>query len=611
MLKLTVLPSRPQDGNIAADFLPGDDLLGAISGAGIRINAHCGHRGICGKCRVQVVSGALSAETEEERKHLGPELLRDGWVLACRRRALGDCTICVPLTATGDYGSGKQLGQEIFVAAEPHVRKHLLRLNPASLQDQTPDLERIMAALPEGTKPDSAVIREIPRLIREGNYEITAAVFRKELIRLEPGDTTGRLYGIAFDVGTTTVAGYLGDLNTGKLLASASTLNRQSAMGADVITRVSRILEYGKALDQLQKLIVESLNSLIGILLEMTGVDRSDIFLVTSAGNTTMSHLLLGVSPASMAVSPFIPAFRTAPGCAAAGIGLELGEHAVLLQAPNIAGFVGSDTVAAVTATQGMRSEFPCLLIDIGTNAELVLFTGTEILTCSTAAGPAFEGAGISCGMRAEPGAIESVEMGTDVEISTVKGDPPRGVCGSGLLDTVSELVRLGIVTPSGRIRGEGKVDDLPPALRSRIDSSRREKKFIICKGKNEVAILQKDIRELQLAKGAIQAGIEILMREAGIPADVLASVILTGAFGSRLRTDSLKNLGVLSFIGEERIKQVDNAAGMGAFMYLVSKSEFAEAVRLAPHIRHVELALHDGFQKTFIRCLELGPGRD
>jgi uncharacterized 2Fe-2S/4Fe-4S cluster protein (DUF4445 family) len=604
---MKVLPHRRD-----IELCPEETLGEAIARAGIPINAHCGLKGKCGKCRIRIISGEPGPPAAAERKHLAESLLRDGWALACQRKAGTDSLITVEVPqAAANPVENKSIGADAVIEPDPHVAKRCIRMKPASMEDQMPDLERMLDSLPGECRADPGIIKTIPAAIRQSDFTATAVIFNRTVTGLEAGDTTGRSYGIAIDLGTTTVAGYLGDLETGRLLASGSTLNRQAALGADVVSRIAATLDNEKALVRLQDLAVDSINGLISELLEKSGVERRHVYLAAVVGNTTMSHLLLGVSPANLARSPFIPAFRGTQVVAATSIGMDLEAPARLIIAPNIAGYVGSDTVAAIAAIEDGGDNLPFVLIDIGTNAEIALFTADRTMTCSAAAGPAFEGAGIVCGMRAEPGAIDSIKINADVAATVLGGATPRGICGSGLIDGVAELLRLGIVTGSGKMKNRDEAETLPEALRERIRGAGREKRFVICSGENEIAVFQKDIRELQMAKGAIQAGLEILLKEAGLRADQIAGAILTGAFGSRLDIANLTRIGILTCPGRDRIRQTDNAAGLGAFMFLNSASRLRKAEKMAGAIEHIELAAHRDFQAAFVRCLNFEQHRE
>jgi uncharacterized 2Fe-2S/4Fe-4S cluster protein (DUF4445 family) len=319
-----------------------------------------------------------------------------------------------------------------------------------------------------------------------------------------------------------------------------------------------------------------------------------------------MSHLLLGVSPAGVASAPFVPAFSRSLKGSAADLGLKsLPAYTRFVLLPNVAGYVGSDTVGVILATKLYDLPGTWLAIDIGTNGEVALASGGRLLTCSTAAGPAFEGASISQGMRAEPGAIYQVRLENDVEI-TVAGDmKPAGICGSGLIDAVSEMVRLGIVKSSGRIKSPQDLQPgFPAALINRIKQNGNGNKFILAEGEREVAITQSDVNELQLGKGAVRAGMEILLKELGLKASDLDGILLAGAFGSNLRPASLKGIGMLPDVGLDRVKSVGNAAGTGAILALLSKRQLEIALALPKRIEHVELSLHSGFQRAFARGL-------
>ena len=402
------------------------------------------------------------------------------------------------------------------------------------------------------------------------------------------------------------MAGYLVSLVDGRVLRTASATNSQRTHGADVISRIAYTTEHQDGRIRLKHLVLETVDNLVVKLLTESGIRREQVYSMVFIGNTVMSHLLVGASAVGVASSPFVPSFaRSLEGRA-----VELGLYSVpsytrFTLLPNVAGYVGSDTVGVMLATKIANLPGTWLAVDIGTNGEVVLSSGGRLVTCSTAAGPAFEGACISQGMRAEPGAIYQVDLNNDVQIKTIAGVPSRGICGSGLIDSISEMYRLGILRPNGRLKSSEKCPhEVPEIIRKRIRPNRRSWKFVLAEGETEVAITQKDISELQLGKGAVRAGIEILMETLGITADQLDGILLAGAFGSNLRPESIQGIGMFPPIALEKIKAVGNAAGTGAVMALLSKKQMRVAQSLPERVEHIELSLHQAFTHKFAQAI-------
>jgi len=589
----------------------GGSILDAAVAAGVPVEGTCGGKGTCGKCRVRLISGRAVDPTPAETRQIPPEKLSAGWVLACQRPVADGLAIRVETAVESGPGKESLEGVAAVVAAEPVVEKHFLRLAAPTVDDQQPDLERLLSGLPlDGVLAGPGVLANLPRTLRESGFEVTAVLAGRRLLAVEPGDTTGRSFGLALDLGTTTLAGYLVDLGTGKTLAASSLSNPQRSLGADVISRINHVSENPGGLRQLQEMVLEALNRLIEDLLSGGAVAAEEVYEAVVVGNTTMAHLFLGIDPSYLAPAPFIPAFRRPLEVTAGELGLAMHPGARVLMLPNIAGYVGSDTVGVMTATGLDRNQGWRLAVDIGTNGEVVLAGGGRILTCSTAAGPAFEGAHIRHGMRAARGAIESVKMDQEVTLGTIGGAAPAGICGSGLIDAVAGMLRAGVINPSGRLADPATgAAHLPPGLRDRLRKTEGGSEFILASGSQsaageDIAITQKDLRELQLAKGAILAGIRILLGEAGITAGEISEVYLAGAFGNFISRASAVAIGLLPDIPLERIIPVGNAAGDGARLALISRTERERALSLADRAEHVELSARRDFQDLFVQAL-------
>lgn len=589
----------------------GTTLYTAAQEAGIALQTPCGGKGTCGKCKVRIVEGYKAMEpTADVKKHLSAEELEQGWVLACRYEVDADLTVEVPQFV--DAAKRKvDLSKSVCEVDEtPVVEKKLLKLEKPTVHDSRADLERLYSALPGQTAgPDLELLRSLPHVLRESQFQVTAVTRQIRLVAVEPGDTTGRAFGLAVDIGTTTVVGWLMNLADGRALAAAAVTNPQQAFGADVISRITYAAKSRENLMRLHKGVIGAINGIVRNLVEQTGVKREEIYEAVMVGNTTMSHLFLGVDPANLAPAPFVPAFCRPMEVRAAELGLELNPAATVTVLPNIAGYVGSDTVAVMLATCLDEGSEIRLVIDIGTNGEIVLAGGGRILTCSTAAGPAFEGAQIKHGMRAADGAIEKVWVeDDDVQIAAIGGQGIKGICGSGLVDSVAALFKAGVIAPTGRLKrvGEG---GLPEKLAGRLKQGPGGPEFVLATSRqtvsgSDIVLTQKDIRELQLAKGALHAGTNILLKEMGItPAD-LDQVLLAGAFGSYINKESALDIGLLPDVDPQKVISVGNAAGDGARMALVSNKARQRAIDLAQKAEHVELSVRPEFQQEFVASL-------
>jgi len=585
-------------GKHTVTFLPGrveilvetgTTIREAAIEAGVELEGPCGGKGTCGKCRVRLT------RTGEE-------------VLACRTAVTGDVVVEVPQLEVSLYRKSELSQKDLPVVPDPGIQKAVLQTASPSLETQVADASRLLAALGREADFRLAALRSLPGAVRAEKGLVTAVLAGDQVLAVEAGDTGSRFYGLAVDIGTTTVVAVLVDLLSGETLAAASATNSQNAFGADVIARIEYAGSHPRGLSQLQHRVVQVINRLIAGLTRMTGVAAEEIYQVAVAGNTTMNHLFLGLDPAALAPSPFIPvATRFAP-VAAGELGLAVASFAPVHVLPNIAGYVGGDTAGVIIATGIDREPGIHLAVDIGTNGEMVLAVDGRLLACSAAAGPAFEGAQIRHGMRAAAGAIEGVRVDGDVHLRVIGDVPARGICGSGLVDAVSELLRAGIIDSGGRMMTRDSARGLPAALRDRLGGDEGGGFFVLASredtGGKAVVLTQKDVRELQLAKAAIRAGIEILLAEEGLTAGNIDRVLLAGAFGSYIDKAGALALGLLPPVPPERIVSVGNAAGAGARLAVLSAEARRRAVALAREVRHVELSARPDFQERFIDCL-------
>lgn len=607
MLKVKFIPQ-----NKLIEVESGTNLLKAADQAGLYVEGDCAGKGTCGKCRVKVIEGNRGDPTDAEKEQLSDSELKAGWVLACTRKVEQNCVVEVPLQRDAYTRKTTMPGGVENLEAEPFVEKIAVKLDLPALKDQVADLERLLIKL---DRPNLTVnLRELaglPALLRNNGFSVTVVISGSRLISIEPGDTTDQLYGIAFDIGTTTIVGSLLDLKTAAVLAVAAATNPQNIYGADVISRITHASQVKGGLKQLQDKVIGSANEIIRDLLRQTKIARDHVYEIVIVGNTTMSHFFMGVDPAYLAPAPFIPAYSRALDVEASELGLKINPAGRVVFLPNIAGYIGSDTVGVILATNMDRRRDICAAIDIGTNGELVLVANGKLTACSTAAGPAFEGAQIKQGMRAAAGAIEAVSyVNGDIELSIIGNTPACGICGSGLIDAAAALLDAGLIEPSGRfINPEENPDEVPAHFKDRLRRGPGGFEFVLVPGAksetgDDLVLTQGDLRELQLAKGAIYAGLMILLKEAGISENDLDQVLLAGAFGNYVRKESALTIGLLPQLPPEKIIAVGNAAGDGSKMALASKAVRARALTTPEKVEHLELSTRPDFQDIFVNAL-------
>jgi uncharacterized 2Fe-2S/4Fe-4S cluster protein (DUF4445 family) len=588
----------------------GTVLTDAMHRAGIALQLTCGGKGTCGKCRVELHPD-LPEPTEDDVRHISEDDLARGVRLACR--TVVDRPLRVLVGSELRALAGKILvdGAERDIDLDPSVEKRFLELPTPSLEDQAADLFRIKRAIApdvESCPPvDIDVLRELPDILRTADFRTTVVTTNGRIVAVEPGDTTGRRYGLAVDLGTTTLVGTVLDLSDGRVLAHASRLNAQMVHGEDTISRITYALQSPDSRDDLTAKVRGDVNEIIAEAAERAGIDQDEIYEATFAGNTTMSHLFLGLDPGGLSQIPFVPVTNAAVNLRASDVGIAIHPRGNLHILPNIAGFVGSDTVAAMLACDFLEEGPSRLLVDVGTNGELALRHGDTLIVCSTAAGPALEGAALSCGMRAANGAIEHCGIGTDdFDLAVIGGGDPVGLCGSGIIDILATLLDAGIVDSYGGIAHPDALPDSAPAfLKDRIvDDGSGQPAVLLARGddssgRRDVVITQRDIRQIQLAKGAISAGIVLLLDQAGLGVDDLSEIVLAGAFGNYITTESARRIGLLPQIPTGRIRFVGNAASTGARMALLSRAARRDADLLRHRTTHLELATLPAFMNT------------
>lgn len=588
-------------------FAPGGTTLAETAGrAGVFIALPCGGRGACGKCVVKVLEGELSPPTEAEIRNLGEERIREGFRLACQARVMGAATVEVPpeRRALERKEIGLLLSREFTI--EPAVRSCMAEVPGGSIGDQRSDLERLRSALPDDFQlPCSlAALRHLPASVRAAGGSVKVVASEDRILDVLPASRPGGVYGAAVDLGTTTVVGYLFDLEGGRYLASAASYNPQAQHGADVISRINHAMSISHGLSELHGEAVGVVNEVIGQAAGQAGVSVDEVYEVVVVGNTCMHHLFLGLDPRHLGQSPYVPAISEMVTLPARRLGVNVHRAARVVVLPVIAGFVGADTVGVILATDLTSRPRPILAIDIGTNGEVALWTGERLLVASCAAGPAFEGAQIHNGVRARPGAIERVEVRDgDLAVRTIGGMPAVGICGSGLFDAVAVLLELGLIDTTGRL---AEPDGLPAPLARRVVGEGRDKRIVLVSASDSadgraIVLTQGDVRQVQLAKAAIRAAVELLLAEAGLEATDVGEVLLAGAFGNYVNPHSILRMGLLPrTISAERVHGVGNAAGAGAAMALLSMEARRKAVQIAEEATHLELFTSGAFQDVF-----------
>ena len=582
---------------------PGVSVFDAASWNGIAIDSTCGGHGTCKKCKVQITEGIVPISRLDIRA-FNQEELKNGWRLACVARATENLAITVPAMTTRPKAATVGVGRQVIL--RPAVQKRYIELVEPTLHDQRPDIQRVKDAIDDlEVIVEFGVLQKLPTVLRKNDFKVTAVVVDDVLIDVEPGDTTEFRYAIAYDLGTTTVVATLLDLNSGTPIGVKSMLNKQQPFGADVISRISATMLDENALSRLRNAAQSTLDELTQEVIKEAKVNKDNVYEVAIAGNATMIQLILGVDPEPVGVAPFITASQYWPVLNAKEFGINIHPQARAYSFPSLGAYVGGDIVAGVLASGMDRDKRVRLFIDVGTNCEIVLSDGNKIITTAAPAGPAFEAASIKCGMRAADGAIEVVKITKDgVTLQVIGEVEPQGMCGSGLVDAVAELAKIGVLDQSGRFISKEELEKNFPKLSDRlIDLESTEKAFILHGDKNDplVYLTQRDVRELQFAKASIATGWRLLMEQLELKDDDIQQVLLAGSFGSYLSPASAIQIGLVPKIPVMRIVSVGNVAGEGAKMVLLSQPERNGANALLNEVEYVELSDRADFNDKFV----------
>lgn len=578
----------------------GNTFLECAQQLGVGLISICGGRGSCGGCKIQVVEGSFSTLTSIEREELTLQELQQGFRLACQARPTSDCKLRVPPESMSSPQRTQVNGENVLVDLDPSTTAYHLKMIAPSLTDLQGDTERVLESLSRQHQVqchaiDLDVLRKASAQLRSWNWEAMAVVRHEEVIALCQYDS--HRLGLAVDLGTTKIAAYLVDVSDGRTLAAMGEMNPQISYGEDVITRISYSMESSENSNRLRESVIEAINKLAGNLCLEVDASPEEIDEAVIVCNTAMHHLFLGISVEQLARVPFVPAIRQAVDTKARDVGLCLAPGSYVHLLPNIAGFVGADHVAMLLAIESSKAIGITLAIDIGTNTEICLAVDGKLTSVSCASGPAFEGGHIKDGMRAASGAIERIRIEhEEVFYQTVDGAPPIGICGSGIIDALAQLYLNGILDENGRMTGDC------PRVR-KVDGQRE---FVIVAEKERngaaaITITQHDIRELQMAKAAIQVGIRALLESSGHSFDDINKVVIAGAFGSYIDASNAIAIGMLPSLPLDRFQQVGNAAGMGAKLALLSLRKRAEAQSIAHQASYIELATTPNFMENFI----------
>jgi len=610
----------------------GTDLLTAALKTGIHIYNSCGGEGVCGRCKVIVKKGDYITEdsgrtAEKERK--------EGYVLACRTTPESDMEVLVPeesmlgdleiLTEeikakrlAGLYTPVEEIEEERHKTAAkifkhgPLSTKLFLKLPKPTIDDNSGDADRLLKEIKKHHKEINIMqvglsnIKKLPRLLREGGWEVTVTLGNRnktiEVVLIEPGDQSKKNFGVAVDIGTTTIVAYLVNLDSQKVLGSKASYNPQVDFGEDVISRII-FAQHEKGLEKLHHAVIDTVNTLIDNLIKEAKLTLDDVTAVISAGNTTMTHLLLKIDPAYIRKEPYIPAVNFMPVIRAAEAGIKINPRGLLACLPCIGSYVGGDIVAGILASGMDKAKDLTLFIDLGTNGEVVLGNKEWLMACSTSAGPCFEGGGLKSGIRAMKGAIQNISIkNNSLECQTIGNLPPRGICGSGVVDIISELLKNKIIDRSGRIK-ENKI--------CKVRDSEGVKEIILAEAKDsatgkDITIDENDIKNLIHSKGAIYTGIEVLLKEAGFKKSDIKHIFIAGGLGTALNIRSAINIGLLPDLPEKNFIFLGNTSVAGAKMCLLSSEAMEAADSIANKMAYLDLSTSASFMNNYSAALFL-----
>ena len=649
----------------------GINVLEASRLLGVDIEGLCGEKKVCGKCKVRIEEGRfekygieskmtnVSVWQEEEEKFIVAREKETGHRLACVAEIQGDILVYVPEESRAGKQVVSKAARDIHIDHNPAVKIYTVKVQPPSFEEPTADFERVCRALEKehGLKDltvDIFALRQLPTALRDGDWSVTVSVWNdKEIVRFRPGKAE-RAYGLAIDVGTTTVAAYFCDLTTMEVVDTVSMMNPQCKYGEDVMARITYHMTSPDGLQRMNNDIIEGLNSLVDQAIQNTyppkkkkkkkkgeegpveyvevpeegktylRLTKEDIEDITIGGNTAMHHIFLNLNPEFVGLAPFPPVIHHSLDIKARDMGLKINPAAYVFVLPNEAGFVGADNVGVLLAEEPYKKDEIALIIDIGTNGELVLGNKDKLISSSCATGPALEGAQIAFGMRAAPGAIERIEIdpktkevnykviGRDAwrKYSEPKDMKAKGICGSGILDLLAELYCAGIITKSG-VFNKAALDGHP---RFRINPDTKQPEFVLAWAEEssidkDIVVTQKDVRQIQLAKGALHAGCKLMMRRMGM--ETVDTIKIAGAFGTHVDRQKALIMGLFPDCEIQMIESVGNAAGDGCRAALLNKDKREEANWVSRNVEYIELTVEGDFQKQFMEAMQIPHMKD
>lgn len=607
------MPNQPQNFIVdlepigrRVEVTPGTNLLEAAQKAGIDLVASCGGVGICGTCRVRIAQGQVTPVTLTEEESLGSEQIQAGYRLACQAEPLSDVRLDIPAESLTAAQQMQVEGREGTVTLAPAVVAVDLALEQPRLDDLRSDLARVDEELArQGYGPVRGSLQltgSLSHFLRGSGWKARLAIRPESgyshLVAVLPQGAP--LVGLAMDLGSTKLALYLVDLRSGATLARSGVMNPQIAYGEDVVSRIAFANKAAHNRKILQSRLVQTINDVVAGFCNELHLSIEQVVDVVAVGNTAMHHLFCGLPVEQLGSAPYVPVVSEPITFEAVEIGLAAAPGARVFLPANIAGYVGADHVSALLATQSYAAHRTTLVADIGTNTEISLTHNGRVYSCSCASGPAFEGAHIHDGMRAAPGAIDRVAIRDGkINLTTIGNEPPVGICGSGILNAVAQMLDADVIDTRGVLRGGSQ----------RVRAHGKHSEFILAEPAEtghgrEIVVTRKDVNEIQLAKGAIRAGIEILLQEAGIPARAIEVFIVAGAFGTYLDLASALRVGMFPALPVERFHQVGNAAGVGAKEMLLSLARREEAARIVSGVQYIELTTHAGFTPQFVEAM-------
>lgn len=606
-------------GDVTVEIEQGKTILDASHEGDLFVNALCGGDGTCGKCKVILVSGKVESKPTT---HISDGEIKRGYVLACSAKVMGDLEVIIPEESrldksqilVGDYpqfsGSLAAVSSVEQFKHNPLVRKIYLEMSPPSLDDSMADYERLCQSIMvktgiplEKLTTHFTVLKHLPVLLRESNWKVTATLGYRyssvEIVEVQPGDVSANNYGVAVDVGTTTVVAHLLNLATVETVDTEATYNSQIKYGDDYIQRII-YTEQHDAKEIMQEVLIEDIDHLISTLVKRNKLSIHDINAVVCAGNTVMTHFLLGLDPTNIRKEPYLPSASFVPPLRASDVGIKINGYGLLYTLPCVGAYVGGDISSGVLAVRLDEADSLSVLIDIGTNGEIVLGNKDWMVCCSASAGPSFEGSGISCGMRAAKGAIEKVKINKDYEVvcKTIGDTPPGGICGSGLLDCLASLVRSGVIDRTGNFQKGIKTD----RLRKKND----EYEFLLVDKKEtaagkDIVITQADIQNLVRSKAAIYSAISTLIESMGMSVDDIEQLYLAGGFGNYLDIRSAITIGMLPDVPVSKVRFVGNTSVIGAKMALFSQDAYETARAIASRMTYFDLMSNNRYMEEYM----------